>query len=108
MAAMQPLSVPAAYRLIVQAQRRLQEMYKPDGFTIGVNDGKAAGRSIDPITSISTSSRDTWETPRVQEGALGRSFPTVIPPHGSLWISWAGRPAVGLGHEPVLSAAERA
>jgi diadenosine tetraphosphate (Ap4A) HIT family hydrolase len=44
-----PSEAREAYRLMAQAQRRLQEMYSPDGFTIGVNDGKAAGRSIDHL-----------------------------------------------------------
>lgn len=44
-----PSEAREAYRLMAQAQRRLQERYKPDGFTIGVNDGHAAGRSIDHL-----------------------------------------------------------
>ena len=44
-----PSEVREAYRLMMRAQRRLRELYELDGFTIGINDGKAAGRSIDHL-----------------------------------------------------------
>ena len=38
-----------AYALLRQARKRLNEKYTPDGYTIGVNEGEAAGRSIDHL-----------------------------------------------------------
>lgn len=38
-----------AYELIREAQKELQQKYEPDGYTIGVNEGEAAGRSIDHL-----------------------------------------------------------
>jgi diadenosine tetraphosphate (Ap4A) HIT family hydrolase len=37
------------YRLLKTMRRRLAEEHRPDGFTIGVNEGRAAGRSIDHL-----------------------------------------------------------
>jgi diadenosine tetraphosphate (Ap4A) HIT family hydrolase len=44
-----PSEAREAFSLMVTAQQWLREQYKPDGFTIGINDGKAAGRSIDHL-----------------------------------------------------------
>jgi diadenosine tetraphosphate (Ap4A) HIT family hydrolase len=44
-----PSEAREAFSLMVKAQQWLREQYKPDGFTIGINDGKAAGRSIDHL-----------------------------------------------------------
>lgn len=44
-----PEEVREAYELLLQAQRRLGDMYGPDGYTIGVNEGTAAGRSVDHL-----------------------------------------------------------
>jgi diadenosine tetraphosphate (Ap4A) HIT family hydrolase len=38
-----------AYRLLQVMRRRLEEQHRPDGFTIGVNEGRAAGRSVDHL-----------------------------------------------------------
>lgn len=37
----------ALWKLAAQARSRLQEQYSPDGFTIGVNDGPAAGQTVE-------------------------------------------------------------
>jgi diadenosine tetraphosphate (Ap4A) HIT family hydrolase len=44
-----PREVMDAYALILAAQKRLTEEYHPDGFTIGVNEGRAAGRTVDHL-----------------------------------------------------------
>jgi diadenosine tetraphosphate (Ap4A) HIT family hydrolase len=41
--------VADAYSLIVRARMHLQADYAPDGYTIGVNEGPAAGRTIDHV-----------------------------------------------------------
>lgn len=39
-----------AYSLIVEAQQRIVKEYAPpDGYTIGINEGRAAGRSVDHL-----------------------------------------------------------
>lgn len=38
-----------AYTLLCEARQELQQKYDPDGYTIGVNEGEAAGRSIDHL-----------------------------------------------------------
>jgi diadenosine tetraphosphate (Ap4A) HIT family hydrolase len=44
-----PEEVRAAYELLLQAQERLAEQHRPAGYTIGVNEGTAAGRSVDHL-----------------------------------------------------------
>lgn len=46
---LKPEEVAAAYQLLQEAQRRLSDKYRPDGYTIGVNEGTAAGRSVDHL-----------------------------------------------------------
>lgn len=41
--------VAEAYDLMKQAQRKLDEKFQPDAYTIGVNDGRAAGRTVDHL-----------------------------------------------------------
>lgn len=41
--------VVEAYALLVEARDVLQERHRPDGYTIGVNEGRAAGRSVDHL-----------------------------------------------------------
>lgn len=43
------LEIREAYALICQAKNELDEQYHPDGYTIGVNEGRAAGRSVDHL-----------------------------------------------------------
>lgn len=38
-----------AYALIKQARQRLEEEFHPAAYTIGVNDGRVAGRTIDHL-----------------------------------------------------------
>lgn len=44
-----PSEARQAHRLMRRAQDLLRRQYDPDGFTVGVNDGRAAGRSIDHL-----------------------------------------------------------
>lgn len=44
-----PQEVLDAYELILTVRNDLGESLGPDGFTIGVNEGRAAGRSIDHL-----------------------------------------------------------
>jgi len=37
------------YVLIKRAKQRLEDDFQPDGYTIGVNEGRAAGRTIDHL-----------------------------------------------------------
>lgn len=37
------------YTLIKQARHKIEEQFQPDGYTIGVNEGRAAGRTIDHL-----------------------------------------------------------
>lgn len=39
--------VSSLFSLIQETYALLQERYKPDGFTIGINEGRAAGRTVD-------------------------------------------------------------
>ena len=41
--------VSDAYALLVRAKTRLQEEHDPDGYTIGINEGRAAGRTVDHL-----------------------------------------------------------
>ncbi|MEU4445024.1 HIT family protein [Actinosynnema sp. NPDC050801] len=38
-----------AYRMVKLAQRMLDSKYHPAGYTIGVNEGRAAGRTVDHL-----------------------------------------------------------
>lgn len=44
-----PQEIVEAYQLMHEAQQQLCTKFSPDGFTIGVNDGRAAGRTIDHL-----------------------------------------------------------
>jgi diadenosine tetraphosphate (Ap4A) HIT family hydrolase len=41
-----PEEVFEAYSLLCEVQKIVTEKYRPDGYTIGVNEGRAAGQSI--------------------------------------------------------------
>jgi diadenosine tetraphosphate (Ap4A) HIT family hydrolase len=38
-----------AYELMCDVQKVLTDKYRPQGYTIGVNDGRAAGRTVDHL-----------------------------------------------------------
>jgi diadenosine tetraphosphate (Ap4A) HIT family hydrolase len=44
-----PAEMSEAHALMQRVQRKLNTQYKPDGYTIGVNDGRAAGRTVDHL-----------------------------------------------------------
>lgn len=44
-----PEEVADLFELLGRARRRLDQERSPDGYTIGVNEGRAAGRSIDHL-----------------------------------------------------------
>jgi diadenosine tetraphosphate (Ap4A) HIT family hydrolase len=44
-----PTEIGAAYDLMLRAQKKLADKYGPDGYTIGVNEGTAAGRSVNHL-----------------------------------------------------------
>ncbi|MGW4115085.1 HIT family protein [Actinosynnema sp. NPDC004786] len=41
--------VSEAYRMLKLAQRMLDSKYHPSGYTIGINEGRAAGRTVDHL-----------------------------------------------------------
>lgn len=41
--------IAEAYGLMTKAQKMLFERYRPAGYTIGINEGRAAGRSVDHL-----------------------------------------------------------
>lgn len=41
--------VAEAYELMREAQGMLAAHFRPDGYTIGINEGRAAGRSVDHL-----------------------------------------------------------
>ncbi|NJP99572.1 HIT family protein [Streptomyces zingiberis] len=44
-----PRELKDAYALILAARKKIMDEYRPDGFTIGVNEGRAAGRTVDHL-----------------------------------------------------------
>jgi diadenosine tetraphosphate (Ap4A) HIT family hydrolase len=44
-----PAEASEAYELISAAQCELSRLYNPEGYTIGINEGRVAGRSIDHL-----------------------------------------------------------
>jgi diadenosine tetraphosphate (Ap4A) HIT family hydrolase len=46
---MQPSEVEEMYSLMAEIKEKLEEDYQPDGYTIAVNDGRAAGRTVDHL-----------------------------------------------------------
>ena len=43
---LQPNEVNDVFRLMSDARKKLSQEYEPDGYTIGVNEGEAAGRTV--------------------------------------------------------------
>ncbi|NEA58844.1 HIT domain-containing protein [Streptomyces sp. SID13666] len=44
-----PREVLDAHALLVESQVELNSTHRPDGYTIGINEGRAAGRTIDHL-----------------------------------------------------------
>lgn len=44
-----PEEMSEAYALMQSTQQDLLKTHQPDGFTIGINDGRAAGRTVDHL-----------------------------------------------------------
>ncbi len=44
-----PSEYAEVYVLIKRAKQRLEDELQPDGYTIGVNEGRAAGRTVDHL-----------------------------------------------------------
>lgn len=44
-----PTEVAEAMELLRQAHAMIDEEFHPDGYTVGVNEGRAAGRSVDHL-----------------------------------------------------------
>lgn len=44
-----PREIRSAYALMRKVQQELADLYSPDGYTIGINEGEASGRSIDHL-----------------------------------------------------------
>lgn len=37
------------YTIMIQTKNRIEELYKPDGFNIGINEGEAAGQTVEHL-----------------------------------------------------------
>jgi diadenosine tetraphosphate (Ap4A) HIT family hydrolase len=61
------------YNLIKEAKSQLDEKFKPDAYNIGVNDGRAAGRTIDHL-HIHLIPRYEGDTPNPR-GGIRNIFP---------------------------------
>ena len=44
-----PDEVREMYALMTDVRAKLEEKYRPNGYTIGVNEGRAAGRTVDHL-----------------------------------------------------------
>lgn len=44
-----PEEMAEAYKLLRRVQAKLEAELSPDGYTVGVNEGKAAGRTVDHL-----------------------------------------------------------
>jgi diadenosine tetraphosphate (Ap4A) HIT family hydrolase len=81
-----------AYRLAVEARTLIDAEHRPDAYTIGVNDGEAAGRSIDHLHIHLIPRHDgDVEDPR---GGIRKAAPNWDP---DLWASGDSAPTI----EPV-------
>ncbi|WP_394320992.1 HIT family protein [Streptomyces noboritoensis] len=81
-----------AYSLIRFAQENIDDHHHPDGYTIGVNEGRAAGRTIDHL-HIHLIPRHRGDVPDPR-GGIRRAVPNCEPD------TWTARP------EPEEKAAE--
>ncbi|MEV5703865.1 HIT family protein [Actinoallomurus sp. NPDC052274] len=80
--------ITEAYSLLLEARCMLDGKYNPDGYTIGINEGTAAGRSIDHlhIHLIPRHEGDVAD-PR---GGIRRAAPNCDP---DSWASDAAKPS---------------
>lgn len=74
------VEVSAAYALLRQARQALDERVRPDAYTIGVNEGVAAGRSVHHL-HIHLVPRFTGDVPDPR-GGIRRALPHCDP---DLW-----------------------
>jgi diadenosine tetraphosphate (Ap4A) HIT family hydrolase len=71
-----------AYSLMRQTQQYLDSEYAPNGYTIGVNEGRAAGRTVDHL-HIHLIPRDLGDVPDPR-GGIRQALPNYDP---DLWAS---------------------
>ncbi|MFH9227292.1 HIT family protein [Streptomyces lydicus] len=79
-----PRELKDAYALILTAQERLTEKHGPDGYTIGINEGRAAGRTVDHL-HIHLIPRHFGDVPDPR-GGIRRAVPNCDPD------AWAEEP----------------
>jgi diadenosine tetraphosphate (Ap4A) HIT family hydrolase len=69
--------VTDAYALLRTAREHIMGTYRPDGFTIGVNEGRAAGRTVDHLhIHVIPRRHGDVEDPR---GGIRRTVPNCTP-----------------------------
>lgn len=79
------------YDLLVQARDTVAEKFAPDGYTIGVNEGRAAGRTVDHLhIHLVPRTFGDVEDPR---GGIRQVVPNCNPD------SWYPNPASGAGQQ---------
>ncbi|MFC4109311.1 HIT family protein [Micromonospora zhanjiangensis] len=83
-----PGEVQDAYELLVRAQEQITERWNAEGFTVGVNEGQAAGRTIDHL-HIHLIPRYYGDVPDPR-GGVRRIFPDCDP---DLWSQKQREPA---------------
>ncbi|MEU9557819.1 HIT family protein [Streptomyces fumanus] len=77
-----PEEVQDAYALMLVARERITQQYHPDGFTIGVNEGRAAGRTVDHLhIHVIPRRYGDVEDPR---GGIRRAVPNCDP---DAWVN---------------------
>jgi diadenosine tetraphosphate (Ap4A) HIT family hydrolase len=69
--------VGEAYGLMRQVRQRLRDNYRAEGYTIAVNDGRAAGRTVDHL-HIHIVPRRTGDVPDPR-GGFRRALPNFDP-----------------------------
>lgn len=87
-----PAEVQDAYTLMVAVQRKLSADHRPDGWTVGVNEGRAAGRTIDHL-HIHLIPRTFGDVPDPR-GGIRQVVPNCHPE------TWAETPPPGSAPEP--------
>lgn len=77
-----PAEAADAHALLLAARQTLDAQYRPDGYTIGINDGRAAGRTVDHV-HIHLIPRHHGDVPDPR-GGIRRGLPNGDPDQ------WAG------------------